>query len=173
MIRLFYRTDSLESAELASRQLRRAGVSDWHFHVLSTDANGLHRRHLNGGTIWRKRDILRSGERGAMLGLCIGVLLALLMILTMPPRAVVHPLAAAAICITSTLLGAWLGGLQGARTEHYQLTRFKGDVEAGKYLLMVDVRPARLAGVKAQMASLPQAVLLATEQTWVRPFARA
>jgi hypothetical protein len=173
MIRLFYMSDSLEVAEKASQQLHAAGVTDWNFHVVSTDEAGLYQRHLHGAAPWHKRDILRSGERGAILGLCFGVLVALLALISSSSPLLQHPLTAVSICVVCTLFGTWVGGLLGLNTEHYQLARFHDAIAAGKYLIMVDTRKSRLDLVKQQMASIPQVSLVGADQTVVMPFARA
>lgn len=173
MIRLFYLADSLEIAADASQKLHEAGVSDWNFHVLSTDEAGLYQRHLHGATTWQKRDILRSGERGAMLGLCIGVVVALLAMFLSSSVILQNPLVAVAICIVCTLFGAWVGGLSGLSTENHQLSRFHEAITAGKYLIMVDVRKSRLGAVKYLMASIPEAPLVGSDHTMVLPFAKA
>lgn len=173
MIRLFYLTDSLEAAAQASQKLHEAGVTDWNFHVLSSDEYGLYRQQLHGAAPWQKRDILRSGERGAMLGLSVGVALALLLMFTSSSEFLQHPLVAVSIAGVCTLFGAWVGGLFGISAENHQVARFHDDIAAGKYLLLVDVRKSRLSVIKGLMASIPGAPLVGADQTVILPFARA
>lgn len=172
MIRLFYLTDSLEAAAQASQTLHDAGISDWNFHVLSSDESGIYRRHLHGATAWQKNDILRCGERGAMAGLLVGILVTLLMVF-LAPGAGLWPLTAVGVCIVFTLVGTWLGGMWGLQIENHQIARFHNDIAAGKYLIMVDVRKSRLNMVKCLMGLIPEAPLVGTDQTVVLPFARA
>lgn len=173
MIRLFYLSESLDAAEKASQKLHGAGISDWNFHVLSTDEAGLYQRHLHGAAPWHKRDILRSGERGAMLGLVLGIVAALLALFSSSSPILQHPLTAASICVVCTLFGTWVGGMFGLSTENYQIARFHDAIVAGKYLIMVDAPKSRLGLVRYQMASIPQAQEVGSDQTVVFPFARA
>lgn len=172
MIRLFYLTDSLEAAAQASQTLYDAGISAWNFHVLSSDESGIYRRHLHGATAWQKNDILRCGERGAMAGLCTGILLSLVSVFAVPSAGLL-PITAVGVCVLFTLVGTWLGGMWGLQIENHQISRFHDDIASGKYLIMVDVRKSRLNMVKCLMGLIPEAPLVGTDQTVVLPFARA
>ena len=140
MKRLYYLADSLDTADDVARALHNEGISDWNFHVLSKDEAGLYKHHLHAATPLHQRDLIRTGERGALLGFCVGMAAAIFSA-TLLELASVHTMIVFSIAlILPTLFGAWLGGLIGLSTENHKITRFHDDIEAGRALLMIDVK---------------------------------
>jgi len=135
MKRLYYLTSSIDDADRISEIMHGNGVTDWHFHVVSRDEAGLYKHHLHSTSFVGKTDLLHSGERGALFGFASGLLLSLIMHLTMGISLSVVFLTVAMI----TCFGAWAGGLIGISHVNYRLARFQEDIDAGGYLIMVDV----------------------------------
>jgi hypothetical protein len=169
MKRLYYLVDNLNTVEEVATALHREGISDWNFHVLSKDAAGLHTHHLHSATPLHQRDVIRTGERGALLGFGTGLLLAIFSVLLveLPP---LQSLIVVAITIgLPTLFGAWAGGLVGLSLENYKIARFHSDIEAGRSLLMIDVDHKHESRVQILLQSF--AVQAAGEDsTIVMPF---
>ena len=75
MLRHYFISDSLDDLEVLEEQLESAGVSTPQIHVLSrNDAEVENHHHLHAVQSFLKRDIVRSTERGAVVGLCAFVL---------------------------------------------------------------------------------------------------
>ncbi len=139
MRRLYYLADNLDTIDDVSVSLHREGINDWHFHVLSKDEAGLYKHHLHSATPLQRRDIIRGGERGALTGFFVGLLVAVVS-LRMLELAPMHSVVVSAIAIAlPTLFGAWAGGLVGLSLDNYKIARFRRDIEAGRALLMIDV----------------------------------
>lgn len=139
MKRLYYLADNLDTVDSVANALHRAGISDWHFHVLNKDEAGLYKHHLHSATPLHRRDVIRTGERGALLGFGIGLLAAIIsvLLLEMSPT---HSIVVFGVAIVlPTLFGAWAGGLVGLSLENHKVERFHRDIEAGRSLLMIDV----------------------------------
>ena len=140
MKRMYYLTDNIDSAEQIATDLQQAGISHWNFHVLSKDEAGLYKRHIHSANYLQKLDIVRDAERGALLGLLGGIYLAIHIgtadTFGPNPGSMVYVTAIGGV----TLFGLWLGGMAGLAKENQNIARYHDDIEAGKYLLMVDVK---------------------------------
>ncbi|MGX2040197.1 hypothetical protein ACWJKU_08690 [Methylocaldum sp. MU1018] len=174
MKRMYYLTSNLDSTERISNDMHQAGISDWHFHVISKDEAGLYRRHIHAANLIHKHDVIRSGERGAAIGFLIALLATGYVVATEPFGANTSGLTYAAIFGFITLFGAWVGGLRGLATENHAIAQYHDDIDAGKYLIMIDVRRNQEESVRTLMAEKhPEARLVRVGSTLVNPFTLA
>ena len=151
MKRLYYLSDSLDTVDEVATALHRAGINDWNFHVLSKDDAGLYTHHLHSATPLHRRDVIRTGERGALLGFGVGLMAAIFSVLLFE-LSPVHSMVVFAIAIAlPTLFGAWAGGLVGLSLENHKIARFHRDIEAGRALLMIDVDRAHYRRIQLLM----------------------
>ena len=170
MKRLFYLVDSIDSVEEISDDLHDNGVTDWRFHIISKDEAGLFNHRLHSASILDRTDLPRFVERGVLIGALAGVLvvgiLSLVVGLTMPMGAWI------ALFAFSVVAGGWLAGFGGIQTENYRIRQFHDDIEAGKYLVMVDVRRQDEREMKRLMSLRhPEAVLRGEDSSFNSPFA--
>ena len=67
--------------------------------------------------------------------------------------------------------GAWLGGMVGLSRENYKLEPFHEEIEAGRYLIMVDVRQESKARVREIMnMGFPRVRFCGKDSTMINPF---
>ena len=151
MKRLYYLADNLDTVDEIATALHRAGISDWNFHVLSKDDAGLYTHHLHSATPLHRRDVIRTGERGALLGFGAGLLAAIFSALLLELSPVYNMIVFAIAIVLPTLFGAWVGGLVGLSLENHKVTRFHRDIEAGRALLMIDVDRAHHRRIQLMM----------------------
>ena len=153
--RLYYLADNLETVDQVANLLQRQGVTGWNFHVLSKDEVGLYKHHLHSATPLHSQDILRLGERGALISFVLGILISAVAIGIF--EFLQNRLLIAAVVITAlvTMHGAWIGGMTGLATENYKIKRFHNDIDAGKFLLMIDVNSAAHPQIKQLLDRLP------------------
>jgi len=171
MQRLYYLTGNLDSTEQISIDLHQAGVSDWNFHVWSKDEAGLYKRHIHSANFLQKLDVVRFAERGALIGFLGALAVTGYVIATDPFGPQSGGLLYVAIFGFITLFGAWVGGLTGLAKENQKIAAYHEEIEAGKYLILIDARRAEADQVRALMASKhPEAVYLRTGSTLVNPF---
>lgn len=170
MKRFYYLTDNIESTEQVSDDLHAEGISDWHFHVLSKDEAGLQKKHVHVANPLHRFDIIHSGERGALIGGTLGFLLGA-MAVVMGPLGEIFGLWF--VLLPTALFGcfgAWVGGMVGLSHENYKIARFSDDIEAGRFLIMVDVRKNQENRVLRMMERQhPEASLAGVDDTWVSP----
>jgi len=171
MKRMYYLTGNLDSTERISNDMHRAGITDWHFHVFSKDEAGLYRRHIHAANLIQKHDIIRSGERGALIGFVVALFATGYVIATEPFGPNASGLVYVAIFGFITLFGAWVGGLSGLATENHAIAQYRDEIDAGKYLILIDVRRDQEESVRALMAEKhPEAQLMRVGSTLVNPF---
>lgn len=152
MKRLYYLTEDLDSTQRISADLHEQGITDWNFHVLSKDEAGLYKRHVHSATLVQKVDLIRFAERGGLVGFLVALLATAYIITAEPFGSSVSGLVYVAIFGFITLFGTWVGGLTGLATENQQIAAYHADIEAGKNLLMIDVRAAEEARVQQLLA---------------------
>lgn len=170
MKRLYYLTPELDSAEEISKDIHRAGISDWRFHVIGKDEDGLFRRHIHRASVFEKLDIIRSGERGALIGLACAALATIWLLAAEPFGPQTSTFIYVSVFGFITLFGAWVGGLTGLSTENYAIQNYHDEIEAGHLLVMIDVRPEQDPPIRQLMAEKhPEARLVQVGSTLVTP----
>lgn len=173
MRRLYYLADTLAAVDAACETIRDDSPGDFKIHVLSRDEAGLYRHQLHSARSWQKRDFVRSGERGALIGLGLGVVTAAIGagIGTYQGRELYEMFGV--VLVIFTLFGAWTGGLFGIQTENYKVQPFHDDIEAGRYLVMVDVRRQHSERIRRIMDYVQPLEYAGSDNSLMLPFGRA
>jgi hypothetical protein len=172
MRRLYYLTEDLEATQRIAQTLQKAGLKMWNFHVLSKDDAGLYERRIHSGNPIHSRDLIRSGERGALIGFAIGLWLGVIAVMVLDLSANAETIMQLAITLVPTLFGAWLGGLVGLSNENYKIQRFHGELESGRHLLMIDIDRTYVPMVRKLMSHFP-AFEAGSDTPAILPFDRA
>jgi len=168
---LYYLAPTLDSTHQVSDDLHGAGVDDFFVHVVAKDESGLTQHHIHSSNYLETLDIVRHGFIGAGLGFVGGLVGAALLMIFEPFGPDVPTLVYIAIVLVATLFGAWEGGLTGIGTENRKLRRFHGEIEAGKYLILIYARKEQEETVRAMMrARHPEAELAAIDRHFINPF---
>ena len=167
MRRLYYLADDLPTTRAISETLHDEGITDWHFHVVAKDESGLYRHHVHSASAILQLDIVHTGERYALIGAFVGLAAGVAAYLS----AALPAYAVLLITLTAGMFGAWLGGMVGLSRENYKLEPFHDDIEAGRYLIMVDVRPNSRARVREIMnMGFPRVRYCGKDTTFINPF---
>jgi hypothetical protein len=117
-----------------------------------------------------RTDLVRFVERGAIIGAVFG--LAFVLPMAMFSGLSWPALAWVAMFVFFIAAGAWLGGFGGISSENYRIRRFHKDIEAGRYLVMVDTPKAHVAEMKVLMIkNHPEAELQGASSSFNNPFA--
>lgn len=149
MKRLYFITDSLDSAEAISEDVHSIGISDWNFHVMSRNEAGLYKRHIHSSNIYHDNNILRQAERGGLFGALVG---AVLVVFSNFSGSVELSLGATLGMIFFLMFtGSWIGGFIGIQQENYKVAKFHDALDLGKFLVMIDVKPDQLHMVEDMM----------------------
>ncbi|MGE0625916.1 MAG: hypothetical protein AB7I04_09410 [Pseudomonadales bacterium] len=167
MRRLYYVADDLPTTRAISETLHQEGIRDWHFHVVAKDEDGLYRHHIHSATPIQQCDVVHTGERYALVGALIGLVAGVAAYLSseLPAYAVIL------FTLLAGMFGGWLGGMVGLSRENYKLEPFHAEIEAGRYLIMVDVRPHSRARVREIMnMGFPRVRFCGKDTTLINPF---
>lgn len=173
MQRLYYLADDLETTRRVSDALHAEGIRDWNFHVLAKDEAGLYSHHIHAATTYQQLDVVHTGERFALIGAIVAGSVAAFCYYTQPLPFAVDALAAVLFTALGACFGAWQGGMVGLTRENYKIAPFHDDIEAGRYLIMVDVRPENRTTVRELMnMRFPGVQRAGTSSTFINPLER-
>ena len=172
--RHYFISDDLDDLEQVESELIAKGVPSSQMHVLSRDNADVQRHEqLTGVTSLMKRDIVRSGLIGAVIGLAmaIGVLIAARIADWTSSTAGWMPF----IFLAVALLGAmtWLGGLRGIQSPNHQFKRFQSVLDEGRHVLFIDVEPVGktvLDSISAAHPGLQPAGTGKSTPDWIQAF---
>jgi hypothetical protein len=169
---LYFLTPTLGTTDQVSADLHTIGVRDFYLHVICRDHAGLKRHQIHSSNYFETLDIVRDGFIGAALGFMFGLAGIALLSFTKPFGEHVVPMFVYAILVgAATLFGAWEGGLVGIDSENKKLLKFRDDLLAGKFLILVYVRKHREQVVLKMMREQhPDAELVAVDSHFVNPF---
>jgi hypothetical protein len=171
---LYYIAPTLDSTHKISDDLHALGVKDFFMHVISkedTDHAEHHEHHLLSSNYLETLDIIRDGFIGAALGFIAGLIGAGLLMFFEPFGPGVPKIVFVLIIAVVTMFGAWEGGLTGIASENKKLKKFRHDIDAGKYLILVYARKEQGHVVRSLMRTKhPEAELAAVDTHFINPF---
>jgi hypothetical protein len=168
---LYYLAPTLETTHNVSDVLHDIGVDDWFIHVVSRDEAGLKREQIHSSNYLETLDVLRSGLLGANIGFIIGAIASALVMFFEPFGPNVPNYVYLIILIFFTLFGSWEGGLYGVATENKKLERFKEELKAGQYLILIYAPADKVEAIKTMVKKkYPNARHVATDRHFVNPF---
>ena len=173
MRRLYYIADDLPTTRAISDTLHEEGVTDWNFHVVAKDETGLYQHHIHSATPIHQLDIIHTGERRAMFGAGIGLVVGLIVYVFDALPFATTELTVFLFGLVGGLFGAWQGGVIGRSRENYKLEPYHDEIEAGRYLILVDVDPASRGRVREIMnMGFPRVRYCGKDTTMINPFRR-
>lgn len=149
MKRLYFITQSLDSAEAISEDVHKMGVKNWNFHVMSRNEAGLYKRHIHSSNIYHDNNVLRQAERGGLIGALLGAVLVVISQLT--PAIELNLLATMGLIFFLMFTGSWFGGFIGIHQENYKVSKFHDALDLGKFLVMIDVKADNMHLVEDMM----------------------
>lgn len=136
--RLYFLLPDVDSARRTADDLLLARVEDRHMHFLARRGTDLGELHEAGYAL--KTDLLHGAGVGLGLGALGGLLLGAVMLFYPIEGTQPHPATLLVAVLLGGGLGAWVASMVGASVPNSRLKRFERDIEAGKVLMMVDVR---------------------------------
>lgn len=149
--RLYYLLPDVAAAHAAMNELLLARIGPQHIHFMT--AGKALPPELPEATLMQRTDIVRGAEMGMAAGAALGLLagIGLLYYFDLDGAG-----AKAAVVVVASLLGllfgAWASSMQGASLPNSRLSAFTPDLEAGRILLLADVRAGQVEQVETMMA---------------------
>jgi hypothetical protein len=171
MRRLYFIAGDLQTLLKAKASMVQMNKEELALHVWGRDHEVLINNNLPPLDPLAQSDIVHSGEQGALYGLLAGIIGGVVLSMTNPFGAEVGMLPFIMCLILFTFFGSWLGGLVGASSDNYQLERFHDQVDAGQYVMQVDVAQNYTDTLMAEMqAAAPGLVFAGENDAWNNPF---
>lgn len=136
--RLYFLLPDVDSARRTADDLLLARVEDRYMHFLARRGTDLGELHEAGYAL--KSDLLHGAGVGLGLGALAGLVLGGLLLFYPIEGTAPRPLALFVSVGLGGALGAWIASMVGASVPNSKLRQFQAEVDAGKVLLMVDVR---------------------------------
>jgi hypothetical protein len=163
-LRHYFISDDLDDLDLLEDQLEHAGIDSPRIHVLSNDSVGVANHiHLNAVQSIFTRDVVHSGEVGALIGL-LGVCLVLgvTYFLDLPDATIGWT---PYIFLSVVVMGfcTWEGGLVGMQKTNYHFKRFEAALEEGKHVFIIDLDPNQEISLSIVLQDHPKLLEAATE----------
>jgi hypothetical protein len=138
MNRFYFINHSLDELEAVERELEQNGIATEQIHVLSMDEDEVNRHKLHEVQDFLKKDVIHSGELGALIGLILAIVaLAIAWLTGLQQTIGWFPIAVLAIMIIGFC--TWEGGLFGIQVPNSNFRRFMKALKHGKHILFVDV----------------------------------
>ena len=168
---MYYLAPTLVSTHQVSQDLKDVGIEEWHVHIISKDEAGLKNERLHSSNWFETTGLFRNGAMGAGLGLVAGILVAGIMLMVKPFGPDVPSISYFFLVAVATLFGAWVGGLVGMDNENKKLKKFRPDIEAGSYLILIYARKGMGEKIETMMQERhPEAQYVAADRHFINPF---
>jgi hypothetical protein len=171
MKQYYYLVEDIDNVEHICDDLHKVGVEDNQIHIVGGNADEIESHHLHQAREIDETDIARFSERGALLGIILGLLFLVAAIQYQPFGIEVEGVAAAMITILIIGFCTWWGGIFGAYFINYRIAPFKRAVRGNKFLIMLDV-PGNLSDIIRDMMrrTHAEAKWLGQNSTIANPF---
>lgn len=155
MKNLMFITDNLDELEKMEKNLESKNIPRSHIHVFSKNEAQLENRDIPSLNDFSKRDLIRSGIYGALLGgILSGSFLMASWAMGWTNGLGIVPVG----FVTVALFGfcTWEGGLWGIQTVNRRFDNFREELSSGSHLLIVDAKEEELNTIKDTAEKHPQ-----------------
>jgi hypothetical protein len=155
MVKHYYITDDLDDLERVEQELESVGIKESQIHVLSESAADVESHHLHMVDSMLQRDVIHSGEIGAIVG-AVGALFILALTSMMgwaESAAGWIPFVFLSIVIFGFC--TWEGGFIGIQKRNINYAPFEKALKEGKHVLLIDSSKQQQAAVKEVIDAHP------------------
>lgn len=158
MKRHYFIGEDLADLKKLEVELESAGVDIEQIHVLSNNETDMEKLNLHAVDSISKKDVLRSG----FMGLLVGVIGAVGIMYYFTASGYVESVTfAPALFLSLAFLGfcTWEGGLWGIQRNNRQFEPFQRDLQKGRHIFFVDIKPDQETKLSAVVAHHPNVQL--------------
>ena len=152
MQRLYFVIPNIQSCRMIVNELLLARIDDKHMHVMGKDDNVP--RDLPQANLLQTSDFVPAVERGLTIGGGTGLFAGILAYSFQSAGLEVGGFAILSICLAGGGIGAWISGMIGVDVPNSQLKAFTPALNAGNFLLIVDVKRDKVAEVEEMIKNL-------------------
>ena len=167
----YYMTDDIDSVEHISADLHELNITDDHIHVVGMDIDAIEQHHIHLARAIDETDIVRSSERGTLLGIVMGILFVWGATTYQPFGFEFSTISLVMISMLIVGICAYWGGVFGTYFDNYRISGFHNAILAGKFLMMVDTRKDQESPLRNMMRKRhPEASWMGKDSTIANPF---
>ncbi len=162
--RHYFVSDSLNELDQVVAALDREGLERVQIHVLTND-EGEAARHTNlpDVTSIMKKDVIRSGELGLVVGLIAAAIVLITAYLTTATASVAGWIPWIFLAVLALGFCTWEGGFIGFQRTNQNFVRFRDRLDQGLHVLFVDIPPEQTPGVRIVTEQFPNLAVDAVE----------
>lgn len=142
--RIYWLLPDLGSARRTMDELLLARIAEHHIHFVAREGAAMD--GLHAANVLQTSDLVEAAQTGALIGSGLGAaggVAAAFAFDPGSPGALVIGIAA-----VGAMLGTWSSSMIGSSTPSRRLKRFERAVDAGQYLLIVDVPRSRVTAIE-------------------------
>ena len=126
-----------------AKELEYAGITESHIHVFGKHLDKIENAHLHSANVLQTTDIVPAAKRGLLLGVILSVGIFCLFYFSLPAGVSLSFLPILCMLIFGLLFGAWASAMIGIGIPSKVIESAQPEIQAGHYLMMVDVPVAR------------------------------
>jgi hypothetical protein len=160
--RLYFLLPDHDTAKKVVDELLLARIDEHHIHVLAGE--GMDMGDLPEANLFQKSDFAHAVEQGLTLGGATGALAGVAALAI--PGMILGGGAILGIALAGAGMGAWISGMIGLDVPNTRLKEFEKAIQAGQFLMMVDVPRERVDDISEMVKKHhPEADMHGTEPT--------
>ncbi|MBV1906602.1 MAG: magnesium transporter [Pseudomonadales bacterium] len=130
----------MDELEVFEEQLEANGVATSQIHVLTLeDASAENHEHIHDVNSLMKTDVVHSWELGALVGLCLGVVILLVAHYAGWTNSSIGWYPFIFLSIVALGFSTWEGGLLGIQRPNHNFKKFQSALHSGKHVFFVDL----------------------------------
>lgn len=142
VLRHYFISDDLDDLERVEQELESQGVETPQIHTLSLDDTDAENHvNLHDVSSLMKRDVIRSGELGALVGAVGAVVVLGVAYFAGWTNSVVGWIPFIFLAVIVLGFCTWEGGFIGIQRTNKNFRRFESSLKAGKHVFFVDLLP--------------------------------
>ena len=144
MKRSYYLVQTLDAAKQLQSSLLKGSFNEAQIHALCKDDSQLASMGLTELPLTQRKDIYADIEYGGLIGILIGLLLALFMI-PLPAETIdLTPVVFSSISFAFGAVGVVAGGLIGMTRENYHISEIRAQISDKQCVIMIDSEDPKL-----------------------------
>jgi hypothetical protein len=162
MRRIYFLVPDIDVTKRIVDELLLARIEEKHIHVIAKRGTPL--EELPEASLLQKSDFIPAVQEGLAVGGTTGALAGLVAVALPPASTVIAGGVLLAGALAGAGVGAWLGGMVGMNIGNRRTKEFEDAIEAGHFLVLVDVSADRVDEIEESIKQhLPEVEVEKTE----------
>lgn len=162
MRRIYFLVPDIAVTHRIVDELLVAKVGERHIHVIAKRDTPL--EELPEANLLQKSDFIPAVEQGLAVGGTAGMLAGLVAVVLPPASTVIAGGILLATTLAGASVGAWASGMVGMSIGNRRIKEFEDAIEAGHFLVLVDVSSDRVDEIEKRVKQhLPEVEVESTE----------